>query len=573
MQTELALSSPPIAGLPFHTWDFIYAHHPKPGERPEWYTEKKFPLRSDLVEQGTYLYGVRFGKKTQYAMLDIDAGSAFHPKKDPFAIRQICEALEPLGLVRSLICQSSTSGGLHIYFPWAGEALKSYQVGLVISVLLQRNGFQPAPGHLEIFPNAKAYRGKETPSLYNAHRLPLQRGFYLLDEDFQPLWTTQHKFIACWQSAAQANIINKETQAQLLKQLQRRQYPVSTSAEKFLNDLHAAIEPGWERTEDHPPFHWQGQEGIIPKTNQLLGRIAIREYVFFHIDGRHPPLEGDALIERIVTVATNLPGYKEHCQHQHEIRKRAAEWARSVENSHYFHYGIKKKTKAAPVEVAWHDQKAQAARDKITDAIVNLLTQGTLPSTATNRAKALVEICHTSMRTLYKNKDLWHPAHLLTESNSRSAAKPDEKEGCLRPVKAQQPNQKNLLGEENGNNLTTQVEQEITGQQKDVTTATCGNSEYPSVAAPSLNQDMAVTEHKCATESVSETIQRVKQLLRLQEKQREAAAKIQDHAVEAQIQTEQQQHYQTQLRQWLTSGDPILTQEAQARLADVKFND
>ena len=107
MQTELTLTSPPIVGLPFRGWDFIYAKHPASDERPEWYTEKRFPLNGKLVEQGAYLYGVRFGQTTQYAMLDIDHGSAWHPSRDPFAVQQICEALEPLGLVRSLICQSS----------------------------------------------------------------------------------------------------------------------------------------------------------------------------------------------------------------------------------------------------------------------------------------------------------------------------------------------------------------------------------------------------------------------------------------------------------------------------------
>ncbi|MDX2099860.1 MAG: hypothetical protein SFW36_18950 [Leptolyngbyaceae cyanobacterium bins.59] len=44
----------------------------------------------------------------------------------------------------------------------------------------------------------------------------------------------------------------------------------------------------------------------------------------------------------IVTIASSLPGYQDYCGHQHEIEKRAEEWARCVENSHYYHYGSSK---------------------------------------------------------------------------------------------------------------------------------------------------------------------------------------------------------------------------------------
>ena len=78
-----------------HRHDYIYARHPSPGKRPQWQTESRHPLSDRLIEQGTYLYGVRFGKETQYAMLDIDIGSAYHPRRDPFAFQKLTEALEP----------------------------------------------------------------------------------------------------------------------------------------------------------------------------------------------------------------------------------------------------------------------------------------------------------------------------------------------------------------------------------------------------------------------------------------------------------------------------------------------
>jgi hypothetical protein len=64
------------------------------------------------------LYGVRFGPTTRYCVLDVDKGSAYHPTRDRFAWRRLVAALEVLGLVQAVLCTSSYSGGLHLYFPF-----------------------------------------------------------------------------------------------------------------------------------------------------------------------------------------------------------------------------------------------------------------------------------------------------------------------------------------------------------------------------------------------------------------------------------------------------------------------
>jgi len=61
-----------------HRFDYIYANHVHPGDRPDWQTESRHPLNDRLIEQGALLYGVRFGAQTSYVMLDIDAGSPYH---------------------------------------------------------------------------------------------------------------------------------------------------------------------------------------------------------------------------------------------------------------------------------------------------------------------------------------------------------------------------------------------------------------------------------------------------------------------------------------------------------------
>jgi hypothetical protein len=97
-----------------HRYDYIWAEHPHPDVKVEWQTERRYPLSDRILDQGAHLYGVRFGAKTSYTLLDIDQGSRYHPNRDPFAIRRIVEALEPLGIVSYVACTSSYSSGLHL---------------------------------------------------------------------------------------------------------------------------------------------------------------------------------------------------------------------------------------------------------------------------------------------------------------------------------------------------------------------------------------------------------------------------------------------------------------------------
>jgi hypothetical protein len=82
-----------------HRFDYLWAEHPDPGDRPDWKTETRYPLSDRHLQQGASLYGVRFGPVTRYLALDIDRHSAYHPRHDPFAIQRMLAALEVIGLV------------------------------------------------------------------------------------------------------------------------------------------------------------------------------------------------------------------------------------------------------------------------------------------------------------------------------------------------------------------------------------------------------------------------------------------------------------------------------------------
>jgi hypothetical protein len=397
-----------------HRFDYIYARHPNPGDSPDWQTESRHPLSDRLIQQGGYLYGVRFGSQTHYCLLDIDRTSRFHPQNDPQAIARITALLEPLGLVSPLVCTSSYSGGLHLYFPFS-QPQSSWELAIAVATLLENAGFNLNPGQLELFPNPKPYIVEGNPSLFNAHRLPMQIGSYLLDADLQQIYGGQEVFVERWNWAIAKNDLNTTTLKRIIRQAKRKRYRISGKADKFINDLNAEIEAGWT---DH------GQ------TNHLLGRITMREYIFHHVIHGGEPLKGDALVKEIVEVAENLPGYRDWCGHQQEIEQRAEEWARCIENSHYFYYGdTKGKYKGKDQEISSElepaikglpshkQQQSLAARERIRGAIASLLESNSLPSNATARYQVLTQTYGIGGGTLYRHKDLWHPLFLTSVDN------------------------------------------------------------------------------------------------------------------------------------------------------------
>jgi hypothetical protein len=514
-----------------HRHDYIWAEHPKPGQKPDWQTESRHPLSDRLIRQGSYLYGVRFSAKTHYILFDIDTQSSYHPRRDPFAISRLVEALEPLGLIKYIACTSSYNGGIHLYFPFE-QAQDSYKLARVAQVLLENAGFIFSPGLLEIFPNDRGFVDG-IPALYAAHRLPMQAGSYLLNSSYEIIWSDQTTFVRQWQLAQQHNQLDEPTIQQVLKTAKRKKYRISGKANKFLNDLTTEIYQGWTD---------------FGQTNRLLGRIAIYVYVFWHSLNGCAPLEGRALVRQIIEIAKSLPGYTEFCRHQHELEQRAEEWATCVESSHYYPYGIGKNkpepSLALQSHPTWHEQKQEDARERIRQAIALLLEFNTLPAKPTARFNALVNQ-GIGGGTLYKHKDLWHPEHLTAVDFGVSAQaddNPPHPPALASGREENAPEYPNLLSDKSSNTLS--------------------------------NQDLRHLEHNQAQVISSNTQSETKGLEELKQQMAEIKA-MQDYKRAAQKEAwEQLQLIQpskpaspthiARMHQWLASGDPILVAEAEA---------
>jgi hypothetical protein len=380
-----------------HRWDFLYAKHPNPEERPDWNTESRYAISDRQIQQGDYLYGVRFGSQTSYLLIDVDPTSWYHPEHDSFAIAGITAALEPIGLVSYVPVRSSYRNGIHLYFPFE-DTQPSWAIALAAQAQLEKAGYIAHAGQLEIFPNARALVAG-TPTLYKGHRLPLQAGSYILNENWEPILSTQSMFVARWKFAQRKNVLDPQNIERALKQAQRQRLRASSKAQKFLNDLNIEIEPGWTE---------------LGQTNYLLGKIACRERVFHHVLHGGEPITGEVLAAVIAQTARSLPGFSEFCQHQHELELRAREYARAAEKR-YYPYGSKCALSKSvgdrgTSEPTWNQRQALAARERIRAAITDMLKQGTLPAGTTDRFKALGQY-GIGGKTLYNHKDLWYPKY------------------------------------------------------------------------------------------------------------------------------------------------------------------
>ena len=84
--TTTELTAQTFASFFPYSWNFIYAKNIDRTSKPEWKTETRYPITGrrlyDYWADNETLIGVRFGNQTEYALLDIDKGSPYHPNNN-----------------------------------------------------------------------------------------------------------------------------------------------------------------------------------------------------------------------------------------------------------------------------------------------------------------------------------------------------------------------------------------------------------------------------------------------------------------------------------------------------------
>ena len=112
------------------------------------------------------MWGLRWGKQTRFAVLDIDQGSKYH---SPLELQKLQTKLAAVEL-KATTYRSSDSNGWHLYLFWQDWA-DCGDLQETLKAWLYSQGYEIRNGTLEIFPSG------------NGLRLPMQPGFAWLDDN------------------------------------------------------------------------------------------------------------------------------------------------------------------------------------------------------------------------------------------------------------------------------------------------------------------------------------------------------------------------------------------------------
>jgi hypothetical protein len=391
--TELAAQT--FASFFPYSWKFIYAKNVDRTSKPEWKTETRYPITGrrlyDQWADPDTLIGVRFDNQTEYAMLDIDKGSPYHPNNNHEKFKTVLQALEDIGLVRPLIVQSSHSEGLHIYYPlW--QEVPSFGIACAIKACLQKNNCEIAAGVIESFPNTKKYDSE-----YNGHRLPLQTGSYQLDNDLQIIGRDLNQFVETWLTVQEHQDIDLLKQA--IAEAKANYQPPKDNRKtiQWREDLEKQIETGWTG---------KGQ------SNQLLYLMGKYARVFLGCE------EIEAIAEYITKTARAAAGFLKYCGDIQRLEQKAKDIAKWC-IKHHFPFGSKKGEQTENESENTETQKAQKQAERlerIRTSVNELNKTGEMPETIRGMAQAIAKAAKVSVETLYDNKQLWHPE--FTESRN-----------------------------------------------------------------------------------------------------------------------------------------------------------
>ena len=307
-----------------HWFNFPYQTiHKKNDDSKDWFT-LNFRLSKEQIfkkwQNPETLIGLRFGRETNYGLIDIDYGSKYRNEDGLTAIKA---ALESIGINRTLLLRSSFSEGFHLYYFLPGE-VNSYSLACLTAIALKEAGLEVKPGQLEIFPNVKSY-SREKPTAFNGHRLPLQpeSGSYPLDDDLNPYWYSLGTFL------------NHADQCALSVDFDLLSELLETARDRY-KELFKKLSKGshHENLVDFVRFkkgkkvkQWETETASIVwtshgETNLNLKAITDKGRVFLGID------DESELAAYIVKTAIAAPGYFEFCRHQNEIEAWAKRWAR-----------------------------------------------------------------------------------------------------------------------------------------------------------------------------------------------------------------------------------------------------
>ncbi|MBX9686283.1 MAG: hypothetical protein K2X27_06245 [Candidatus Obscuribacterales bacterium] len=389
-------------------------------------TDTEILKAAACVHPHSYL-GARFGKSTRFAVLDIDAQSKYHSKRE---LRRLIDAVVDAGLMPPSIYRSSHSGGWHLYL-FFDEPISSVELRRELFNLLSFHGFKIGKGQLEIFPNTNG------DSLGLGCRLPLQDGFawinpktFEMDEDRECLSPVEamSKFL---QDAQDSNSYQDfRSFKDYVQNLEERKDAVivrTTTAPVSnvvpIRNTRQPGAPGEHRAFVKAVFHrlppgiivdnwYKGRlyhlNGLTGPSQRAEAIECVGHYLFYGDPSRDLPALGYGYEqEREWAITEFLEAH--HNGQSHEINRgladayaqvgRAANWVPPCRNG-------KEPVKYAPERpIAWvraNANRKSNARKRIAEALEGLKKRGRSFTTV-----ELQEAAGCARKTLYGHQDLW----------------------------------------------------------------------------------------------------------------------------------------------------------------------
>lgn len=360
------------------------------------FSEKKFfELYLDSTDK---IIGVRPKAAARYLMIDIDKGSRYHPVFGNYKeFKRLLWALEDIGLTSHISVQSSYSEGLHLYFPFDRD-FKSWNLANRVQDYLVKSGFNVASGQLELFPNKKSFG-----SLYNGHRLPLQKGSYILDSNFNPYSDSLSLFTEQWRE------IELEQDYELLEgfltseisiELEDSEQPSIDANDAIHETIERQRKKGFKISVIEKELIRQIEEGIPVGgiTNDWLLNLTRRVWICGWASE-------DKLDDKIRSIVSNIKGVENISEESYKDLfegtwcERLARWA--VKN--FKPYGQYKKSEKKPKErkAPTNEERAKDALDRIRSCIDSIQTR--LEDGLTKLKKEICQKAQCSMRTLNKH--------------------------------------------------------------------------------------------------------------------------------------------------------------------------
>lgn len=341
------------------------------------------------------IIALRFGSETNRIVIDIDVGSQHHPSRNPEAFSLILATLEDVGLCAPIIYQSSDSGGLHVLYPI--EERSTYATARTVEMALARADFWLKNGELEAYPNRKAWvdgdrpyeKGRYYSELfdYQAVRVPCQVGCVLLDECLEPIGDNSlSEFRHRWEWA----IANQDMEAfddVIEHYADTSNWPKKPRKYGKLADIEAdyleLLATGWTANGE---------------TNEILGNLARLTRIM-------DPCSDDELVSVVMEKAIAMPGYRQHCRHQHEIEQRCRDWARHIIKRGYYYHGNRIKTEPTASKKNINQERQDEAIQRTKGCLKGFIKQGFTFASKTRIVNAVVKAVGGSNTTIIKHWD------------------------------------------------------------------------------------------------------------------------------------------------------------------------